>query len=221
MILNGPRLLVNPSRVWPDAVGVAARPAPWLVAAALTAAVWPAMAVVLGHLGSALIGHEDLSVATLRAAVGFISVLGGALVMAPALTLAFLWTTYNAHETTTPNQTGPVAMGLLWPTWAAGMVLAIPPLLGFGPAVGEIIWTLLAVVIAFRIVRTGAISSLLIRRRWKGRFLSRSVLVFFIAFVLTSVGPAVLVRGMLNVAKPAGFDLPDRPALPMPPDAEW
>lgn len=221
MILNGPRLLVKPSLVWHETVGIALRPALWLVAAALTAAVWPAVAVVLGHLGSALVGHEELSVATLRAAVGFISVLGGALVMAPALTLALLWTTGKAHAPTTPSKTGPVAMGLLWPTWTAGIVLAVPPLLGFGPTVGEIIWTLLVALVAFRTIRSGVISSLLIRRRWRWRFTTRAILVFIVLFVLTSVGPAVFVRGILNVSKPTPFTMPDRPALPMPADPEW
>ena len=221
MILNGPRLLVKPDSVWQKTVGMTLRPALWLVAAALTAAVWPAMAVVLGHLGSALIGHEELSVATLRAAVGFISVLGGALVMAPALTLALLWTTDSAHASATPNQTGPVAMGLLWPTWAAGIVLAFPPLLGFGPTVGEIIWTLLVALVAFRTIRVGAISSLVIRRRWRWRFTTQSTVAFVVIFLFTSVGPAILVREILDVSKPAAFTMPDRPALPMPPSPEW
>ncbi len=221
MILNGPRLLVKPDSVWQKTVGMALRPALWLVAAALTAAVWPAMAVVLGHLGSALIGHEELSVATLRAAVGFISVLGGALVMAPALTLALLWTTDSAHASATPNQTGPVAMGLLWPTWTAGIVLAFPPLLGFGPTVGEIIWTLLVALVAFRTIRVGAISSLVIRRRWRWRFTTQSIVAFVVIFLFTSVGPAILVREILDVSKPAAFTMPDRPALPMPPSPEW
>ncbi len=221
MILNGPRLLIKPDRVWHDTVGTALRPAPWLVAAALTAAVWPAVAVVLGHVGSALVGHEELSVATLRAAIGFISVLGGALVMAPALTLALLWTTNNAHTSTTVSQAGPVAMGLLWPTWTAGIVLAFPPLLGFGPTVGEILWMLLGTLVAFRTIRSGAVSSLRIRRRWRWRFTIRSVLAFVLIFVMTSLGPAVAVRGILNISKPAGFAMPDRPALPRPPDSEW
>lgn len=221
MILNGPRLLVAPDRVWHDTVGTASRPAPWLVAAALTAAVWPAVAVVLGHVGSALVGHEELSVATLRAAIGFISVLGGALVMAPALTLALLWTTSNAHASTTAGQAGPVAMGLLWPTWTAGIVLAFPPLLGFGPTVGELLWLLLVAVVVFRTIRLGAVSTLPIRRRWKWRFTTRSVLAFILIFVMTSIGPAVAVRGILNISEPAGFSMPDRPALPKPPEPEW
>jgi hypothetical protein len=112
-------------------------------------------------------------------------------------------------------------MGLLWPTWTAGIVLAFPPLLGFGPTVGEILWMLLVAVVVFRTIRLGAVSTLLIRRRWKWRFTTRSVLAFILIFVMTSIGPAVAVRGILNISEPAGFSMPDRPALPKPPKSEW
>jgi hypothetical protein len=112
-------------------------------------------------------------------------------------------------------------MGLLWPTWTAGIVLAVPPLLGFGPTAGEIIWTLLAALVAFRTIRVSVISSLLIRRRWAWRFTTHSILAFVLIFVMTSIGPAVLVRGILNVSQPTVFTMPDRPALPNPPHPKW
>ncbi len=221
MILNGPRLLINPNRAWPGTVGDRPRQSTWLIAAALTAAVWPGVAVVGGHIGSAALGHEESSVATLRAAIGFMSVVGGALVMAPALTLILLWLTDAAHEETTPEYTGPVAMGVLWPVWTAGLVLAVPPLLGLGPELGEVTWIILAALVSVRTLRGGAVSALAIRRRWKSRFLVHSTVAFLFAFMIVSVGPAIFVRSMLGAATPIEISLPDRPALPLPPEPNW
>ncbi len=221
MILHGPRLLINPSKAWSSTVGSSPRRATWLIAAALTAAVWPGVAVVAGHIGSAALGHEEASVATLRAAIGFISVVGGALVMAPAMTLLLLWLTDAAHEYATPNQTGPVAMGILWPTWTAGLVLAVPPLLGLGPEIGEIAWTALAAVVAVRAIQSGAVATLAIRRRWKSKFIAQTSIVFVVAFFIASIGPAASVRTLLGAASPDATDLPERPTMPLPPQPTW
>jgi hypothetical protein len=167
MILLGPRLLINPENAWHVVRETAPRKAAWLIAAALTAAVWPAVAVVLGHIGSAALGLEEESVATLRAVVGFISAIGGAVVMAPALSLILIWLTGVAHEDISANRAGTVAMCIVWPTWASGMILAVPPLFGLGPELGEIIWVVLASIVALRAIRLESVSALAIRRRWK------------------------------------------------------
>ncbi|MCP4674695.1 MAG: hypothetical protein GY854_04105 [Deltaproteobacteria bacterium] len=221
MIFHGPRLLINPTRAWPGTVGDRPRPSTWLIAAALTAAVWPGVAVVGGHIGSAALGYEESAVATLRAAIGFMSVVGGALVMAPALTLILLWLTDAAHEDTTPDYTGPVAMGVLWPVWTAGLVLAVPPLLGLGPELGEAAWIMLAAFVTARTLRHGAVSALAIRRRWKSRFLVHSTAAFLVAFMIVSIAPAVVVRSILGAATPIEISLPDRPTLPLPPEPNW
>ena len=127
MIFNGPRLLITPKRGWTAVIAGHSHSAVWLVAAALTAAVLPAAAVVVGHLGSAISGYEENATATLRAAIGFTSVAGGALVMAPALTLLLQGLTRWSRGDTTPSRAAPVAMGILWPVWTAGIILAIPP----------------------------------------------------------------------------------------------
>ncbi|MCP4599037.1 MAG: hypothetical protein GY847_00595 [Proteobacteria bacterium] len=221
MILHGPRLLLSPGRSWNAAIGSSPRRAMWLIAAAVTAAVWPAVAVVVGHIGSAVLGHQEATVATLRAAIGFISVLGSALVMAPALTLVLLWSANTAHEYTTPTQTGPVAMGILWPTWTVGLILAVPPLFGQGPELGEIIWAMLAALVAARTFRLCAVPALAIRRRWRWRFITHSTAAFVLVFVLISIGPAIVVRAMLDAATPIEPTMPDRPALPLPPEPNW
>ncbi len=221
MILNGPKLLIHPRAAWPSAVGTRSHSAVWLVAAALTAAVLPSAAVVAGHLGSAIFGGEEHATATLRAAIGFIAVAGGALVVAPALTLILLSLTRWSRGDASPGRAGGVAMGLVWPVWTAGSVLAIPPLLGLGPEIGEIVWFSLVAAITVRTLRSGALASLSIRRRWAGHFIARATLVFTLLFGVITLTPAMTVRAMLGAATEIIPDLPDRPALPLPPAPNW
>ncbi len=221
MILYGPRLLFSLGKAWPKTVGVSSGSAFWLIAAAITAAVWPAVGVVAGHICSAALGHEDTARATLRAAIGFVSVLGGALVMAPALTLILLWLSQLARATTSPGQSGAVAMGLLWPVWFAGVLLVVPPVFGLGPELGEVLWTVLAGCIVVRILRRKGASFLGIRRRWASRFIVHSTVAFLLLFVLVSVGPAMLTRAVLGASTKIELSLPKRPELPLPPEPNW
>jgi hypothetical protein len=221
VIFNGPRLLFTPTRVWGETVGLSLRPATWLIAAALTASVWPAASVVAGHLGSAALGHVTFPVAILRAVIGFMAVVGGALVMAPALTLVLLRLTRSARAERSTGQTVPVAMGLLWPAWTAGIILALPPLLGLAPFVGELLWTALVAIVVYRTVASCATDSLAIRRRWRWRFVSTVTPAFVALFFLISVSPALISRAILNLSAPTVYDIPDRPALPLPPESNW
>jgi hypothetical protein len=221
MMLLGLRLLINPKRAWHVIMGAPPRKAAWLIAAALTAAVWPAVAVVLGHIGSAALGLEEASVATLRAVVGFMSVVGGALVMAPALSLILIWLTGTAHENTSANRAGTVAMCIVWPTWASGMVLAVPPLFGLGPELGEVVWVILASLVALRTIRLETVSALAIRRRWKLRFISHTTAAFIFTFAAVSIAPAMTIRSMLGASTLIMPSTPDRPPLPLPPPSDW
>ncbi len=222
MIFNGPKLLIRPKRAWSGLVKGRPRTALWLIAAAVTAAVLPAAGVVAGHLGSAVLGYTDHATAALRAAVGFIAVAGGALVIAPALTLLLLWLADISRGEATQNNAETVAMAIIWPVWTAGLVVGIPPLLGGGPEIGEAIWTLLALVIAFRTIHSSELTLFMgIRRRWFGHFTIRAVLSFGLIFVLVVVGPAVMVRSMLGAASEIVPSAPDRVPLPLPPAPEW
>lgn len=221
MLLLGPRLLIKPSGAWRAVLESAPKKAAWLISAALTAAVWPAVAVVLGHIGSAALGREEASVATLRAVVGFIAVVGGALVMAPAMALALMWLTAVAHEDVSPNKAGSVAMCIVWPAWAAGVILALPPLFGLGPELGEMLWLILAFAVAMRSIRHGAVPALSIRRRWKTRFVSHTALAFAVMFTVLSIAPAMTIRSMLGASTPLLPSMPNRPALPLPPQPNW
>jgi hypothetical protein len=221
VILNGPKLLLRPLKAWTGAVGSSPRRASWLIAAALTAAVWPGVAVVMGHVGSAALGETDVRTATLRAAIGFLSVVGGALVMAPALTLILHWLTGIAREETTPEETGPVAMGIIWPTWCAGLVLVFPPLLGLGPEFGELVWAALAVALAVQALRRSAVPSLAIRRRWATRFVVHGALAFTLTFAAVSLAPAFGVRSLMGASTTLEPNLPDGPVLPRPPEPDW
>lgn len=221
MLLLGPRLLINPAKAWRDVLESGQKKAVWLISAALTAAVWPAVAVVFGHIGSAAIGSEETSIATLRAVVGFISVVGGSVVTAPAMSLTLMWLSTVAHENVPPDRASLAAMCIVWPAWTAGMILAVPPLFGLGPELGEIIWAMLAFAAAFRSIRLGAVSALAIRRRWKTRFVAHATLAFVAMFALLSIAPAVTIRTMLGASTPLLSSTPDRPALPVPPEPNW
>ena len=222
MILNGPKLLIAPKRMWPALVRGESRSAIWLIAAAVTAAVLPAAAVVIGHLGSAVLGYADHATATLRAAVGFIAVAGGALVIAPAMTLMLLWLADLSRGNPTQSSAETMAMAIVWPVWTAGLVIGIPPLFGAGPEIGEALWTFLALFITLRAVRSGDLSFLGIRRRWSSHFSIRAVLSFVLLFGFIVLGPSIMVRGMLGAAgEMIVMDLPDRVPLPLPPTPNW
>jgi hypothetical protein len=221
MIFNGPRLLVSPAKSWLGTVGSRPRPPIWLIAAALTAAIWPAVGVVAGHIGSFFVGVETVQVATLRAAVGLTSAVGGALVLAPALTLILLRSTVAAHSYTPPRQAVPFAMGFLWPAWCAGVVLAFPPLVGLGPEAGEIAWVILATVGVLRACNATTLASLGIRRRWARRFVLRFVTSFLLVFAIVVIGPAMVARSILGGATAFVPQAPTNTELPTPPKPDW
>lgn len=221
MILNGPRLLISPARAWTATVGERARRPGWLMSGALTAALLPAAAVVAGHLGSAALGHETREVAVQRAAVGLVATVGGALVMVPALTLFLMWLARTSRADNGTELSGPTALGIVWPVWAAGLVLAVPPLLGLGPEPGELLWLLIAVVVAVRTIRRGAAVGLGIRRRWHWHFALRTALVFVLLFAVVPLGPALIVRGMMGVAGRPTIAAPEPLEWPVPPEPDW
>lgn len=221
MIQNGPLLLVRGKKAWRTAVSGRAPSGPWLIGAALTAAIWPAVAVVGGHIGSVALGHQLTQIALQRAAVGLLATLGGAIVMAPALTLALMGIARGSRAENEIELAGPTAMGILWPVWTAGLVLAIPPLLGLGPEPGELAWFVLGLVIAVRMVRVGAVPTLGIRRRWSWHFTGRAVVAFVLLFALIPVAPAMLMRSMLGVSGSAVHAPPEPLELPVPPEPNW
>jgi hypothetical protein len=221
VIASGPRLLVDPGRYWSRSVGADHRSAGWLVAAALTAAVLPAAAVVASHLGAAALGHIARDVAVQRAAVGLVAAAGGALVLAPALTLVLMWLTRASRvEAGGGRETG-AAMGIVWPVWTAGLVLALPPLVDFGPEPGEILWVLLGTAVALRTIRKGVVPHLGVRRRWRTHFTLRLAAAFVVLFVAVPVAPAFVARGLLGVSGETVRSAPVAFDLPLPPDPDW
>ncbi|MDD5305871.1 MAG: hypothetical protein PHU25_00985 [Deltaproteobacteria bacterium] len=221
MILNGPRLLVSPARAWPAAVGSRERSPLFLLGAGLTAAVWPAIAVVGGHLGSALLGVEEGAIAVQRAAVGLVAAAGGALVAVPAMTLVLAWAVRMAHEDVPVRRLGPAAMGVVWPAWTAGLVLAFPPLFGLGPELGELLWLVAAAVVAARTLRAAASPKLGIRRRWTVGFMARSTLAFVLLFAAIPIVPALAMRAALGVSTVYVPPAPPEKEWPVPPDPTW
>ena len=221
MIANGPLLFFSPGRYWMRAAGGAPRDGGWLLAAALAAAVLPAAAVVGGHLGAAAIGHIGRDMAVQRAAVGLVCTVGGALVVAPAMSLVLMRLTRASRaEHGRGLETG-AAMGMVWPAWAAGAVLAAPPLLGFGPEPGEALWALAAATAAVRAAREGAVPHLGVRRRWRTHFSVRAVGVFLVLFTAIPIAPAFIARGLLGVAGEISHPPPVPLAWPEPPEPNW
>lgn len=221
MIGNAVRFISRPKDAWERSAILQGRPGGWLVAAGLTAVVLPSVAVVGGHIGSSLLGHIPAQVAIQRAAVGLVSAIGGGLIMAPALTLALLSITRSAHAPASATRAAPAAMGILWPAWTAGLVLAIPPLLGLGPELGELLWFLAAILLGVRALREGGSDWLGIRRRWLSGFMVRTTVAFALLFLLVAIVPALVVRSMMGVESsppPASHAPVD---LPLPPAPTW
>jgi hypothetical protein len=221
VIANGPKLLFSPGRFWPEAVGAGSRSAGWLVAAALTAAMLPAAAVVGGHLGAAALGHIGREVAVQRAAVGLVATVGGALVLAPALALVLMWLTRASRAEHGRGRETATAAGILWPAWTAGLVLALPPLLDLGPEPGEALWTMLAAAAAVRAIRDGAVAGLGVRRRWRAHFSLRASAAFVALFLAVPIAPAFVVRGLLGVSGETTRPAPTALEWPLPPEPKW
>jgi hypothetical protein len=221
VILNGPKLAAAPARFWRGALATCPRSSGGLLAAALTAVPWPAAAVVGGHLGAAALGLVSPEVAVQRAAVGFVAAVGGALVMAPALALALMRIARSARAPEELDHAGPVAMGLVWPAWAAGIALAVPPLVGLGPEVGEIAWFVLGTALAGRALWVHAAAGTEVRRRWAGPFFARGLLAFALLFAAIPFAPALAVRAALGVEGELVAAAPEAIAWPLPEAPDW
>jgi hypothetical protein len=191
------------------------------VAAALTAAVLPAAAVVGGHLGAAFLGHIARDIAAQRAAVGLVATVGGALVLAPALALVLMWLTRASRAERGRGREVPAAMGILWPAWTAGVVLAAPPLLDLGPEPGEALWAILAAAAAVRAIRDGAVAGLGVRRRWRTHFTTRATAAFVALFLAVPIAPALVARGLLGISGETIRPAPASLEWPLPPEPDW
>lgn len=221
MIFNGFKIAAAPARFWQPALAGCPRSPGGLLAAALTAVPWPAAAVVVGHLGSAALGFTSPDVAVQRAAVGFVAAVGGALVMAPALALALMRISESSRAPSDAERTGPLAMGLIWPAWAAGILLAAPPLIGLGPELGEIAWFVVGTIFAARALRVHAKSGGDVRRRWAGPFFVRGLLAFTLLFAVVPIAPALAVRAALGVEGEIARSAPAPVSWPLPPASDW
>jgi hypothetical protein len=221
VIFNGFKIVVAPDRSLPPALAGCPRSPSGLLAAALTAVPWPAAAVVAGHLGSVALGFASPEVAVQRAAVGFVAAVGGALVMAPALALALMRISEGARAPGDAERAGPLAMGLVWPAWAVGLVLAAPPLVGLGPEIGEIAWFALGTFVAGRALLAHARAGGDVRRRWAGPFFARGLLAFALLFAIVPIAPALAVRAALGVEGELVRAAPAEVVWPLPEAPDW
>ena len=221
MIFNGFKIGTAPVRFLPPALAGCPRSPSGLIAAALTAVPWPAAAVVGGHLGSAALGSTSPDVAVQRAAVGFVAVVGGALVMAPALALALIRISEGARARGDAESVGPLAMGLVWPSWAAGLVLAVPPLVGLGPEIGEVAWVVVGTALAPRALRAHSRAGTEVRRRWAGPFFARGLVAFALLFAVVPIAPALAVRAALGVEGELVHAAPAEIVWPLPEAPDW
>lgn len=221
MILNGFKIAVAPALSLGPALASCPRSPSGLLAAALTAVPWPAAAVVGGHLGAAALGLTTPEIGVQRAAVGFVAAVGGALVMAPALALALMWVSKSARAPGDAERSGALAMGLVWPSWAAGILLAGPPLAGLGPEIGEIAWFAVGTALAARALWVHAKAGTDVRRRWAGPFFARGLIAFTILFAAVPIAPALAARAALGVEGELVRAAPEPIVWPLPEAPDW
>jgi len=221
LILNGPLLIFSPKKAWQKHVSGSSKSAAWLLPVSLTAAIFPAVAVVVGHLASSMLGFETSEIAIRRAVVGLVATVGGAMVMAPALALGIKLTSSNAKLEMPVSTSVVTSMGLVWPAWASGIVLCVPPVLGFGPAIGEIVWFFTASICVFYVLKKAATKDVGVRRRWASSFVVQTTVAFVILFAIISVGPAVAVRALMGVSGKVEPPKPDPIAWPVPHQPDW
>jgi len=187
----------------------------------MTAAVWPALAVVAANIASVALFAVDARTAMLRCAVSLLAVIGGALVMGPALSLGLLWSADRARGHAEPLRCASIAMGIIWPTWFLGLIAAAPVAAGLGPELGEVVWLVSATVLAWHLLKRRATVGLAIRRRWIHAFSWRSTLCFGVLFAMTAVGPSMTARSMLGAATEIVIASPSPRELPLPPEPNW
>ena len=221
MILNGPMLIFAPKETWLTVITSHKRTAPWILTAALTASILPAVSVVAGHFGSLVLGYEESALAMQRAAIGMVAIIGGALVTALVLTLILSWISDAARVSSHTSVTGPVAMGIVWPAWTTGVILAFPPLFGLGPELGELAWIALASLISLHVIRKGAVPGMGIRRRWSGRFVLQTTVILPLIFGLITVAPAIAMRSAMGISSKISHAPPEVISLPLPSKPDW
>ena len=221
MIFNGLKILVSPAKRWSVLLSKEHRRLSWLITAAITAAVFPSIAVVAGHLGAAFLGCELQQVAIQRAAVGLVATFTGVMVMAPACTLIVSSALKNARVSHNMGIAASSAMGFLWPIWFCGFIMIIPPLFNMGPEPGEIAWFVLGCLAVFRIIKKAAVNELKIRRRWKKQFIVQMSVSLILLFAIVPFVPAFTVRYFMGVSGKTAIEEVSPIVWPVPPASDW
>ena len=221
MIFNGIKLLLRPKNAWSRHLADQTSHATNLVAASFTAATIPAAAVVLGHLLSAQLGFTESTTAIQRAAIGFVSVSIGALVMIPALALVLLRIGDSARIPMTAQNASAAAMALVWATWMCGTIMMVPPLLNLRPEYGEFAWIILAIPAAWRVLSQTACGGLNVSRRWRSKFKLEAIVAFAVLFVAVPVVPPLIMRMLVGVTGQIVYGAPPELEWPQPPSPNW
>ncbi|MBN2343359.1 MAG: hypothetical protein JXX29_20810 [Deltaproteobacteria bacterium] len=221
MIFNGVKLIARPRNAWEKLLADQHSHAPQLIAAAFTAATLPAIAAVSGNLASAGLGHASNATAIQRAAIEFVSIAFGALIMIPALSLALLKIGTGARVNMTAQKAAAAAMALVWASWSCGIVLALPPLLNIRPEFGEFAWVLLALVCAYRVLVLTIDSGVSVSRRWRNKFTVEAMVAFTVLFVAVPVVPSLVMRFLVGVTGQVLYGAPPALDWPQPPEPTW
>ncbi|MBN2714819.1 MAG: hypothetical protein JXX14_03125 [Deltaproteobacteria bacterium] len=221
MIFNGIKLLLHPKEAWDRHLAEQSGHAPNLIVAAFTAATLPASVVVLAHLISAQFSFTDHTIAIQRAAIGFVSISIGALVMIPALSLILLRIGNASRIPMTTGNASAAAMALVWSVWICGMVMMLPPLLNLRPEYGEFAWMALAIPAAWRILSKTVGAGLNVSRRWRNKFRLEAMVAFVLLFVTVPVVPPLVMRMLVGVTGQVVYGAPPSVEWPHPPDANW
>ena len=221
MIFNGVKLLLHPKDAWDRLLAEQSSHATNLIAAALTAATIPAAFTVFGHLLSARIGMAENATAIQRAAIGFVSITIGALVMIPALSLIMLRIGTKARIPMTAENASAAAMAMVWATWICGVVMFLPPILNIRPEYGEFAWMALAMPAAWRVLSQTVGLGLNVHRRWRNKFRVETMVAFAVLFVIVPVIPPLIMRMLVGVTGQIVYGAPPALDWPHPPDPNW
>jgi len=221
MMFDGLQMIRKPVETWQAMARPEGHSPTWLPVAAIVAATIPAVAVVLGHLGSHWLGYADRETALQRAAIGFVATVPGAVVMTAALALALLRICDDAKVSLSGTALPSAVMGLIAPAWFCGAVLAVPPLLQLGPGIGELLWFALALLCAIRVIRKAMADGLGVRRRWKTVFSVETGIAFALLFLAVPLLPAALMRHAVGVTGAVFSGDPAPMTWPVPEPADW
>ncbi|MBN2801869.1 MAG: hypothetical protein JXR91_02125 [Deltaproteobacteria bacterium] len=221
MIIEPLKLIIKPEQWWNSKKSVHQYSKGIIATEAIILATLPAIIVTIAHLASYWLGFTDRFTAIERAAISFLTITTGALIISSALNLIFLKLAENAKSCASKEQIVMVTMSLISAIWFAGIFQAIAPISSLNPETGEIIWIVFSILITARLYFSGLPEAMGIERRWKSKFIIPSSISFLLLFVLITILPSLIMRYLMGVTGVTAYPSPDYVDWPVPPPPNW